>query len=108
MKAVIFGLGSIVATIALAAPAYAHSWYPKDCCNDGDCAPVESVTRFVPAGGGSPQLIITSRHGSAIVVPESYPVRESKDGRMHVCLRHSPSDPFGDIEIVCLFIPPSM
>jgi hypothetical protein len=88
-------------------PAQAHGWYPKECCNDMDCAPVENIARFVPAGGGPAQLIVTSKHGTALV-PENFPVRESKDARAHVCMRHSPDDPFGDMGVVCLFIPPSM
>jgi hypothetical protein len=85
----------------------AHSWYPEECCNDNDCAPVESIARFFPAGGGPAQWIVTSKHGTALV-PEGFPVRASKDGRMHVCLRHSASDPFGDMGVVCLFVPDSM
>lgn len=85
-------------------PARAHGWYPKDCCHDNDCAPVESLVRLVPAGGGAPQLVVTSKHGKAIV-PQDFPVRESKDGRMHVCMRH---DPWGGMDVMCLFIPPGV
>jgi len=87
---------SIAATIALSGPVQAHSWYPQECCNEHGLRPRQSIARFVPTGGGTPQLIVTSRHGTAIV-PEDYPVQESKDGRMHVCMRHSPTDPFTDI-----------
>jgi len=44
-----------------------------------------------------PQLVVTSAVGTAIV-PHDFPVRESKDGRMHVCIQ--------DVWIVCLFVPP--
>ena len=81
---------SIIATVALSAPARAHSWYPKECCNDTDCAPVDSIARFVPTSGGTPQLLITSRHGTAIV-PEGYPVREL-EGRADACLHASLTD----------------
>jgi hypothetical protein len=68
---------------------------------------VEKVTWFVPVGGGLPQLVVTSAIGAAIV-PRDLPVRESEDGQMHVCLRGSPNDPFGDVSVICLFIPPPM
>jgi hypothetical protein len=91
-------------TLLCCTSASAHSWYPKECCNDMDCAPVESMTRLVPAGGGLPQLVVTSKHGKAFL-PRDHPVRQSQDGRMHVCMRH---DPFGEMEVICFFVPPSM
>jgi hypothetical protein len=62
------------------------------------------MTRHVPANGGLPQLVVKSKHGTAII-PHDYPVRESKDGRMHVCMR---PDPWGAIDVMCLFMPPHM
>jgi hypothetical protein len=89
---------SLAAAVVLwSGPASAHSWYPKECCSGKDCAPVEKTTWFVPLGGGLPQLVVTSAVGTAIV-PHDFPVRESKDGRMHVCIQ--------DVWIVCLFVPP--
>lgn len=82
--------------------ADADSWYPLECCPDYDCAPVETLKLAAPTGGGTPQLIVASKHGKAIV-PQSLPVRESKDGRMHVCMRY---DPFGAMEAICLFAAP--
>jgi hypothetical protein len=89
----------LTAILLLGAPARAHSWYPKECCTGKDCAPVEKVTWLVPTGGGLPQLVVTSPLGTA-VVPHDLPARESKDGRMHVCIQ--------DVWVVCLFIPPPM
>src|SRR5262245_39314966 len=87
------------------APAHAHSWYPPECCSGNDCAPVERMTWLVPAGGGLPLLVVTSKHGTAVIAPD-FPVRQSKDGRMHVCMLHSATDPFADIVVTCLFMPP--
>jgi hypothetical protein len=101
-------LCSLAAVVpGLHAPARAHSWYPHECCSGEDCAPVDNIAWLVPAGGGLPQLVVTSKHGTA-VVPRDFPVRQSKDSRMHVCLQHSPTDPFSDITVLCLFMPPSM
>jgi hypothetical protein len=85
------------------APTAAHSWYPKECCDDIDCAPVEVVSHFALANG-SRQLIVTSMHGRALV-PRDFPVRDSRDGRMHVCMR---PDPDGVMDVMCLFVPPQM
>ena len=59
---------------------------PQECCTGQDCAPVEKVTWLVPTGGGLPQLVVTSTLGAA-VVPTTCLRRESKDGRMHVCIQ---------------------
>jgi hypothetical protein len=82
-------------------PAPAHSWYPKDCCNEDDCAPVEAFSLLMPAGRGPPQLVVTSRHGTA-VVPQDLPIRVSQDGRMHVCMR---LNDFGTWDVMCIFMP---
>ena len=79
-------------------PAKAHGWYPKECCSNRDCAPVESVAQFVSVGGGLPQLVVTSKFGTTII-PHDFPVRDSKDARMHICM--------SDVDLICFFMPPS-
>ena len=90
---------------ALVAPVHAHSWYPKECCHNKDCAPVDGVALATPVDGRAPQLIVTSKHGKA-AVPIDFPVRQSKDGRMHVCMRLTPY--YGTMDVICLFMPPAM
>jgi hypothetical protein len=85
-------------------PATAHEWYPPDCCHGGDCAAVDNITRVVLAGGGETSLVLTSKHGTAILPPD-FPLRESKDHRMHVCMRPSL---YGGMGVTCVFMPPSM
>jgi hypothetical protein len=94
----------VLAGTAALSPTTGHDWYPKVCCHDMDCAPIESIVRLVPAGGGAAQLIVTSKHGKAIV-RQDFPVRESKDSRMHVCMRRHDS---GDLDVICLFVPPGV
>jgi hypothetical protein len=53
--------------------------------------------------GSVPELIVTTRHGSAIV-PKNFPIRESKDHRMHVCMIPRAN---GLMQIICVFLPPS-
>ena len=91
-------------SIFWSAPSSAHGWYPLECCQQGDCAPVESVERFVPTGGGAPQLLVTTKRG-AILIPENFPGRESKDGQMHVCVR---GNEYGRDDVMCFFMPPGM
>jgi hypothetical protein len=85
-------------------PAKAHDWYPIECCHAQDCAPVEKTAWLVPTGGSPRRLVVTSKHGTA-VVPETLPLRESKDSRMHVCMRPSL---YGGMGVICLFVPPAM
>ena len=100
------------ACISAAAPVAAHDWYPRECCHGMDCAPVEHARVIGPAinlpgpaanaAGGT--LEVTTRHGTA-VVPPNMVRRESKDHRMHACLRRSW---YGKMTVICIFVPPSM
>jgi hypothetical protein len=93
--------GILVAlALALAQSAAAHDWYPRECCHDSDCAPVE---RAEPLPDGA--LRLTSRVGSTIV-PLAFPRQPSPDGQMHICMvRYSHLD---DMRPVCLFVPLAM
>ncbi|MGE5513937.1 MAG: hypothetical protein ACM31O_22140 [Bacteroidota bacterium] len=62
-----------------------------------DCAPVERAE--VQASG---MMIVTSRNGTG-VVPATLPRRESKDNRMHVCMRPNST---GGMRVICVFLPP--
>jgi hypothetical protein len=88
---------AILSPLIVATSAYAHDWYPWECCGGFDCAPVDHVK------GRSPNMIVTSKHGS-VAVPATFPRRDSKDNRMHVCMRRESSG----MKLICLFIPPTM
>jgi len=78
-----------------AAPAFAHDWYPVECCTQHDCAPAETVV-----GRDDGSYLLTAQ-GMSIVIPAGYPHwRSSPDGRIHVCLRKLPS---GSASLVCAF-----
>lgn len=62
-----------------------------------DCAPVEHVY------SGSFAMVVTTKQGT-VVVPATFPRRESKDNRMHVCMRR---DETGKMKLLCLFLPPA-
>jgi hypothetical protein len=99
----VVAIAAIASTVLSSGPARAHDWYPKECCHDMDCAPVQR-TEIVSTLGGVPQMSVTSKQGT-VIVPRNFPLRASKDGRMHVCMR---SDEFGAVYLICLFVPPSM
>jgi hypothetical protein len=74
------------------------SWYPHDCCDDGDCRPVANVVR-APHG-----LWMTTVDGLTVLVGPSNRRLPSRDLRWHVCINQ-------DIEAVpdtirCVFEPP--
>ncbi|HWL20763.1 MAG TPA: hypothetical protein VNS33_13910 [Bradyrhizobium sp.] len=96
----------MVAGIAPLSPAGAHvhhsadgsaiSWYPRDCCHDGDCHP---VLRVQSASGG---LLMTTEDGVTLFVNAATSRRPSRDSRWHVC--------FGageDPSVFCVFEPPN-
>src|SRR5262245_43060414 len=104
-RAVIVLFGLAVAC-AMFAPAQAHDWYPKECCHDNDCAPVESVARTSSLAASSelPSTVVTTKHGTA-VLPPNLPRRESKDNRMHACMNPGP---MGKMQLICIFTPPTL
>jgi hypothetical protein len=92
------GLGlAVLPTLIFSAPAGAHDWYPIECCSGYDCAPVDQAE--LREGD---TLVVTSKHGTGIV-PASMTRRESKDHRMHVCMRKSWD---GQMRVICVFLPP--
>jgi hypothetical protein len=118
-----------VATIATiyVPPAHAHSWYPGGCCSNDDCAVVEKMEPLPPqvvarlfggsaAHAGLGYFSITTRNGT-VTVPPNFPRRESKDNRIHACIRVSNGvnkygdqtevTPEGTLNLLCLFMPPS-
>ena len=96
-----------IAAMALLAQfrsAEAHSWYPPECCHEIDCAPVDEAIWVSRADGGPPQLLVTSKFGTA-KIPRGFLPQQSKDSRMHVCMGY---DDFGGKSVLCFFVPPSM
>jgi hypothetical protein len=94
-----------------------HQLYDADCCNQIDCAPVEKV-EVVPTGrmhAGMSLLptaklptttIITTKHGT-VAIPEDFTGksrRQSRDGRMHACIRQTASG----AKLICLYEPPGI
>jgi hypothetical protein len=91
---------SLIAATLIVPAATAHEWYPRACCHDLDCAPVERA-ESLPDGS----LRLTSKVGTTDV-PPSFPRQQSPDDRMHICMvRFSHLD---GMRPVCLFVPRAM
>jgi hypothetical protein len=85
------------ATHTLAGPGGTVSWYPHECCHDGDCRPVAQVRR-APNG-----LWMTTVDGATVLVGPDDRRLPSGDARWHVCIN-------ADIElqtdkVICVFEP---
>lgn len=76
--------------------ASAHSWYPKECCSDGDCMPADGI--YTDIGGNR---VVTIGH-RRVWVPLGFAVRTSPDDRIHVCFT---DDAFGVQAPRCVFMP---
>jgi len=62
-----------------AVPAWAHSWYPPECCAGQDCHEADSVTEL-PDGRAKVQV-----GRDTIFVPPTVKRRQSRDGHYHLC-----------------------
>jgi len=90
--------------LILVSLAKAHEWYPMDCCSGLDCAPVENTSKTTPSSPNElPQMVVTTKHGT-VIIPNDFPIRESKDNRFHVCMRPGVQG-FG-MRLICVFAPP--
>lgn len=84
--------------------AKAHSdgamQYDIECCHSMDCAPAEKVesSAHATAYGLVPMgMTVTTKRGT-VEVPPDFPRRESKDGRLHACIRAG--------KLLCVYVPP--
>jgi len=70
----------------LAQSARAHEWYPLECCHAMDCAEVETSARTHPIDSAAPSnLIVTTRHGTAIVPKISHFEKARTAGCTRAC-----------------------
>jgi hypothetical protein len=100
---------STMVAVSQAHKAHTGMKYPFECCHEQDCAPVDSVARTNPTDGSLPQLIVTTKHGT-VAVPNDFIPRMSEDNQMHACMRPKVwgGAPSGAMNLICLFVPPTM
>lgn len=97
-----FAIPMPLALTVLAPPAdvaRAHSWYPRECCNEIDC---RRVDRIEPQPDGS---VIMHAGPLSVLVPKSFPRRPSQDGDAHICVFVNLS---GRLQPRCVFLPLNM
>ena len=104
-----FGLtmAALVSTV-LAVPVRPHthhdsdgskvSWYPKECCHEGDCRPVVSIKR------ASHGFWMTTADGQTVLIGPSDARRPSLDARWHICTGPGEMDDAGP-QVLCVFEP---
>jgi hypothetical protein len=93
--------GSLIGT-GVSIAAHAGTAYPSACC-PRYCAPVTKMKWVGSTGRAERRLKVTSNQGTALV-PRGLAVRESPDGRAHVCMHYGA---FGDLKVTCLLLPPN-
>ena len=107
MQRIVFG-AAVLALCALAGPAASHthvnkdasktSWYPHECCHDGDCRPVSTVTRTAHG------FWLTTVDGHTVLVGRNEVRRSSQDMRWHICI--GPPDVVSHVPVItCIFAP---
>ncbi|CAN1565421.1 hypothetical protein MCEMSEM23_02899 [Rhabdaerophilaceae bacterium] len=74
----------LTALVIMIVPAFAHSWYPIECCSEKDCFPVPISDVKLIKGGWQLQDGTVVEHAEA---------RPSPDGRFHVCRRQDGKGP---------------
>ncbi len=82
-------------------PANGHSFYPKKCCSDQDCAPATVLGRNADGG-----ITLQSKFGTR-TIPSNYQIQASPDGRWHLCINPE-AGMFAEKEVddvVCVFGP---
>jgi hypothetical protein len=87
----------IAGSLLLSTAAYAHSWYPKDCCHDADCRPV-------PCGE-----LVQTRHDlvwRGVVVFNETQVKPSQDQFCHVCAKQQQGTILPYLPL-CVFVAPT-
>lgn len=93
-----FRVMTVIAVLFAAAPAFAHSWYPYECCSGQDCAPIDLQQTPKEEGGGFTLQDGSHRH---IAYKD---VRMSPDGQWHLCESKWQTN-LADRKIYCVYGP---
>lgn len=94
MKAVL----SAVLLLLIGTAAWAHSWYPPQCCSSIDCEPVNADVLTETRNGWHVSVCSAIRPGVCIDgFVKRGQEKPSLDGGYHVC--------FNETRVICLFVP---
>lgn len=70
----------VAALLGPVAGAFAHYWYPAECCNDQDCFKVHKIEHLADGS-----MIMHAGHFT-VIVPPGFQTRKSLDNDSHVCV----------------------
>ncbi len=70
--------------LAFCGAAWAHSWYPSNCCGARDCTVAERVVKQ-PNGDWVVYFRAPWFDTIPVVVPKDFPKQPSMDGNYHIC-----------------------
>jgi hypothetical protein len=117
--ALVGGALVFAATLLGSMPAKAHKapsgWeYAADCCSNQDCSELpDGAVKITDAGY---VVTVTPEMNSQIKSTRTYTIRytatgmrESKDGKYHICLRPEYANNAGEVfggGVICFYIPP--
>lgn len=101
-------VGIFLATLFVSGSALAHSWYPKECCDDRDCAPV--ISKVLLENG---DYEVTTKIGKALLPKNFKAFGASEDNAEHACMmptymtdqweEATPSN--YNYSLICYFVP---
>jgi hypothetical protein len=86
------------------AKAYAHSWYPQQCCSDQDCEPIPDEGVKQTAAGFHVKYV-SPRFGAIDEVIPLADAKPSRDGNFHGCWRKSVDTYYAPKKWICFFAP---
>jgi hypothetical protein len=85
------------ALMLVSGAATAHSWYPKECCHDKDCHPVQCAELKVTANGDV--------MWKGVLYFSAPMMRDSLDGQCHVCVEEGLNASVIPYLPICVFVP---
>jgi hypothetical protein len=84
--------------VAMTVPAWAHSWYPLECCSGNDCEPIPPESFSESPEGWTFHFCSRTRPGLCIHgFMKRGREKISQDGQYHLC--------FSATTIYCFFVP---
>jgi hypothetical protein len=95
VAAAVFAAGTLGAA-SLRVPAFAHFWYPIECCSEFDCRKVDRI-EYLDGGG-----MIMHAGPVTVTIPKGFAQRPSADSDAHVCAFRNVT---GGYTPRCVFMP---
>ena len=90
----------VLVMVVLATVAYAHDWYPRECCSDQDCGPAVVLSKT------NKGITLQDKFGSGHFIPWGDPmIKSSPDGKYHICINSDVNGGEMQGSVLCVFFP---